>query len=85
MADAKIRFWPFALASVGTGYWSDALFSYAEANQQFSGQGCLLKLLDSRSWYVLTLFSIGSLAYGLWAEIGEILCNSFKAIASLMA
>lgn len=64
----KIPFWPFALASVGTGVIG--LLPYLalrEANQEFSGQkDSFLKLLDSRSTgVVLTLFTIGLLAYGL--------------------
>lgn len=64
----KIPFWPFALASVGTGVIG--LIPYLalrEANQEFSGQkDSFLKLLDSRSTgVVLTLFTIGLLAYGL--------------------
>jgi hypothetical protein len=66
----KLPFWPFALASVGTGVIG--LMPYLalrESNQQFSGQkDALLKLLDSRSTgVVLALFTIGLLAYGLWA------------------
>lgn len=64
----KIPFWPFALASVGTGVIG--LLPYLalrEANQEVSGQkDSFLKLLDSRSTgIVLTLFTIGLLAYGL--------------------
>ena len=66
----KIPFWPFALASVGTGVIG--LIPYLalrEANQEFSGRkDALLKLLDSRSTSViLTLFTIELLAYGLLA------------------
>jgi len=71
--DAKIRFWPFALASVGTGGWSDALFSYAGSKSTvFWAKDAFLKLLDSRSTvlYSRSLAS-RSRAYGLWAEIGR--------------
>ncbi len=66
----KLPFWPFALASVGTGVIG--LLPYLalrEANQEFSGQkDAFLKLLDSRlTGIVLALFTIGSLAYGLLA------------------
>lgn len=66
----KIPFWPFALASVGTGVIG--LIPYLalrEANQEFSGQkDAFLKLLDSRSTgIILALFTIGLLAFGLLA------------------
>lgn len=65
----KIPFWPFALASVGTGVIG--LIPYLalrEANQEFSGKDGFLKLLDSRSTgVVLAIFTLGSLAYGLLA------------------
>ena len=66
----KLSFWPFALASVGSGVIG--LMPYLalrEANQQFSGQkDAFLKLLDSRSTgIVLTLFTLGLLAFGLLA------------------
>ncbi len=66
----KIPFWPFALASVGSGVIG--LIPYLalrEANQEFSGRkDALLKLLDSRSTGIVTaLFTIGVLAYGLLA------------------
>jgi hypothetical protein len=66
----KIPFWPFALASVGTGVIG--LIPYLalrDANQAFSGQkDGFLKLLDSRSTgIVLAGFTLGVLAYGLLA------------------
>lgn len=66
----KIPFWPFLVASLGTGVIG--LLPYLalrEANQEFSGQkDSLLKLLDSRSTgIVLTFFTICLLAYGLLA------------------
>lgn len=66
----KIHFWPFALASVGSGVIG--LMPYLalrEANQEFSGQkDAFLKVLDSRSTgVILALFTIGLLTYGLLA------------------
>lgn len=66
----KLSFWPFALASVGSGVIG--LMPYLalrEANQQFSGQkDAFLNLLDSRSTgIVLALFTLGLLAFGLLA------------------
>lgn len=66
----KIPFWPFALASVGTGVIG--LIPYLalrEANQEFSGRkDAFLKLLDSRSTgVILALFTVGLLAFGLLA------------------
>lgn len=66
----KIRFWPFALASIGTGVIG--LIPYLalrEANQEFSGQkDAFLKVLDSRiTGVILTLSTIGLLAYGWFA------------------
>ena len=66
----KLSFWPFALASVGSGVIG--LMPYLalrEENQQFSGQkDAFLKLLDSRSTgIVLALFTLGLLAFGLLA------------------
>jgi hypothetical protein len=66
----KISFWPFALASLGTGVIG--LIPYLalrEANQEFSGQkDGFLQLLDSRlTGLFLTLFTIGLLAYGFLA------------------
>lgn len=74
----KLSFWPFALASVASGVIG--LMPYLalrEANQQFSGQkDAFLKLLDSRSTgIVLTLFTLGLLAFGLlagdWSDFYE--------------
>jgi len=70
MPRQKIPFWPFVLASVGTGVIG--LLPYLalrEANQEFSGQkDAFLNLLDSRlTGIVLALFTIGLLAYGLLA------------------
>lgn len=66
----KLPFWPFALASVGTGVIG--LIPYLalrDPNQEFSGQkDGFLKLLDSRSTgIVLAGFTLGVLAYGLLA------------------
>ena len=66
----KLSFWPFALASVGSGVIG--LMPYLalrEENQQFSGQkDAFLKLLDSRSTgIVLALFTLGLLGFGLVA------------------
>lgn len=66
----KIPFWPFALASLGTGVIG--LMPYLalrEANQEFSGRkDAFLKLLDSRSTgVILALFTLGLLAFGLLA------------------
>ncbi len=64
----KIRFWPFALASVGIGVIG--LLPYLalrESNQEFSGpKDAFLRLLDSRlTGVILSLSTIGLLAYGL--------------------
>jgi len=71
----KIPFWPFALASVGTGVIGlTPYLALREANQAFSGRkDAWLQLLDSRSTgIILTLSTIGLLAYGLlagdWAD-----------------
>lgn len=66
----KIPFYPFAIASLGTGVIG--LIPYLalrEANQEFTGQkDAFLKLLDSRSTgLVMTLFTLGVLAYGILA------------------
>lgn len=63
----SIRFWPFAIASVGSGVIS--LLPYLalrEPNQQFSGQkDAFLDLLDSRFYgIVLTLSTAVLLVYG---------------------
>ena len=64
----KLSFWPFALASLGSGVIG--LMPYLalrEANQEFSGQkDAFLKLLDSRSTgIVLALFTLSLLGFGL--------------------
>ncbi|MBW4638734.1 MAG: hypothetical protein KME05_10960 [Gloeocapsa sp. UFS-A4-WI-NPMV-4B04] len=66
----KIPFWPFALASLGSGVIG--LIPYLalrEANQEFSGnKDGLLKLLDSRSTgIILTVFTLGLLVFGCLA------------------
>ena len=66
----RIPFWPFALASLGTGVIG--LIPYLalrDANQEFSGpKDGFLKLLDSRSTgIVLAVFTLGLLGYGLLA------------------
>jgi len=70
----KIPFWPFALASVGTGVIGlTPYLALREANQEFSGQkDAWLQLLDSRSMgIILTLSTIGLLAYGLLGDWGD--------------
>lgn len=66
----KIPFWPFALASLGSGVIG--LIPYLalrEANQEFSGnKDGWLKLLDSRSTgVILTVFTLGLLIFGFLA------------------
>ena len=66
----KIPFYPFAIASIGTGVIG--LIPYLalrETNQEFSGQkDAFLKVLDSRSTgFFVTLFTVGVLAYGILA------------------
>lgn len=66
----KIPFWPFALASLGSGVIG--LIPYLalrEANQEFSGnKDGWLKLLDSRSTgVILTVFTLGLLGFGFLA------------------
>ncbi len=66
----KMPFWPFALASVGSGVIG--LIPYLalrEANQEFAGEkDAFLQVLDSRSTGLfLTLFTIGLLGYGFLA------------------
>ncbi|MBD2447581.1 hypothetical protein H6G76_10440 [Nostoc sp. FACHB-152] len=69
-----IPFWPFALASVGSGVLG--LLPYLalrESNQEFSGQkDAFLHLLDSRLFGIILSFStIVIIAYGLlgnWAD-----------------
>jgi hypothetical protein len=66
----KIPFWPFALASVGTGVIGlTPYLALREANQEFTGKkDAFLKLLDSRlTGIILALFTLGLLAYGLLA------------------
>ncbi|BAY27048.1 hypothetical protein NIES2100_68690 [Calothrix sp. NIES-2100] len=71
----KLPFWPFALASVGSGVLG--LIPYLalrEANQEFSGQkDAFLNLLDSRFFgIILSLSTIVILTYGFtlgdWAD-----------------
>jgi hypothetical protein len=69
-----LPFWPFAFASVGAGVIG--LLPYLalrEPNQEFSGQkDAFLKLLDSRAFgVVLSLTTIGLLAYGLFGDWGD--------------
>lgn len=64
----KLPFYPFAIASLGTGVIS--LIPYLalrEANQEFAGQkDGFLKLLDSRTTGLfLTLFTFGLLGFGI--------------------
>jgi len=64
----KIPFYPFAIASLGTGVIG--LIPYLalrEANQQFTGQkDSFLQLLDSRiTGLFLTLFTLGLLSFGI--------------------
>jgi hypothetical protein len=66
----KIPFYPFALASLGSGVIG--LIPYLalrEANQEFSGEkDAFLKVLDSRSTGIfVTLFTLGVLGYGVLA------------------
>jgi len=62
-------FLAFALTSVGTGNGLIPYLALREANQEFLGKGCLLKLLDSRSTgVVLAIFTICWLAYALLAS-----------------
>ena len=66
----KIRFWPFALGSVGTGVIS--LIPYLalrESNQEFSGQkDALLKVFDSRwTGIILNFSALFLLAFGFLA------------------
>ena len=66
----KIPFYPFALASLGSGVIG--LIPYLalrEANQEFTGEkDAFLKVLDSRSTAIfMTLFTLGLLGYGILA------------------
>ncbi|MCC5647610.1 hypothetical protein LC607_32820 [Nostoc sp. CHAB 5824] len=71
----RIPFWPFALASVGSGVLGLLPYlAFREPNQEFSGQkGAFLRLLDSRFFgIVLSLSTVGLLAYafalGDWGD-----------------
>lgn len=66
----KIPFYPFAIASLGSGVIG--LIPYLalrEANQEFTGEkDAFLELLDSRSTgLIMTLFTLGVLGYGILA------------------
>jgi hypothetical protein len=78
----KIPFYPFAIASLGTGVIG--LIPYLalrESNQEFTGaKDAFLKLLDSRLTGVfLTLFTIGLLAYGLLAGDWQSFIEQFRS------
>lgn len=71
----SIRFWPFAIASVGSGVLG--LLPYLalrQPNQQFSGQkDTFLNLLDSRFYAIVLTFStivllVYGFAFGDWAD-----------------
>lgn len=71
----RIPFWPFALASIGSGVLGILPYlAFSEPNQEFSGQkDAFLRLLDSRSFgIVLSLSTVGLLAYafalGDWGD-----------------
>ncbi len=71
----RIPFWPFALASVGSGVLSLLPYlAFREPNQEFSGQkDAFLRLLDSRFFeIVLSLSTVGLLSYafafGDWGD-----------------
>lgn len=71
----RIPFWPFALASVGSGVLGLLPYlAFREPNQEFSGQkDAFLRLLDSRFFgIVLSLSTVGLLAYafilGDWGD-----------------
>jgi len=73
-----IPFWPFALASVGSGVLGLLPYlAFREPNQDFSGQkDTFLKLLDSRFFgIVLSLSTIGLLCFafilGNWEDFGQ--------------
>lgn len=64
----RIRFYPFAIASIGTGIIGILPYlALREPNQEFTGtKDGFLKILDSRSTGImLTVFTIGVLAYGM--------------------
>lgn len=74
----KIPFWPFAIASLGSGVLG--LLPYLatrQSNQEFSGQkNALLRFLDSRLYGIMltlsTLFILGyGLAFGNWSDFVE--------------
>ncbi|MEH2425014.1 MAG: hypothetical protein V7K48_30165 [Nostoc sp.] len=71
----RIHFWPFALASIGSGVLGLLPYlAFREPNQEFSGQkDAFLRLLDSRSFgIVLSLSTVGLFAYafalGDWGD-----------------
>ena len=73
-----IPFWPFALASVGSGVLGLLPYlAFREPNQDFSGQkDAFLKLLDSRFFgVVLSLSTISLLSFALilgnWEDFGQ--------------
>lgn len=73
-----IPFWPFALASVGSGVLGlTPYLALREPNQEFSGEkDAFLKLLDSRFFAItLSLTTIGLLLYafilGDWQDFGQ--------------
>lgn len=77
----KLSFWPFALASLGTGVIG--LIPYLalrEANQEFSGhKDAFLEILDSRTTGLfMTLFTIGLLGYGILAGDWEDFIQQFQ-------
>lgn len=74
----KLPFWPFAIASLGTGVLG--LIPYLalrEPNEEFSGaKDPWLEVLDARwTGLVLTLFTLGLLFYALiagdWGDYGQ--------------
>jgi len=70
----SIPFWPFAIASVGSGVLG--LIPYLalrEPNQQFSGQkDTFLELLDSRIYGIILTFStVVLLVYGFTGDWGD--------------
>jgi hypothetical protein len=78
----KIPFYPFAIASLGTGVIG--LIPYLalrESDREFTGEkDAFLKLLDSRLTGVfLTLFTIGLLAYGLLAGDWQNFSEQFQS------
>ncbi|BCL37539.1 hypothetical protein [Nostoc sp. MS1] len=72
----KIPFWPFAIASVGSGVLGFIPYlALREPNQQFSGQkDSCLELLDSRIYGVILAFSsVIILTYGFTGDWGDYL------------